>query len=127
MYMSGHLNGLSNCMHLDMHGGVCRNDELVLLYICTDTCSPSLSLCFQNLKSTLPSGTVTSLHREIDAGLDIDLIKQQLQQGVLNIQSLASFVVSVMARSCAPVRDSQIQDLRDRLTAGQLSVPAIFQ
>ncbi|XP_065185332.1 T-complex protein 11-like protein 2 [Sycon ciliatum] len=79
------------------------------------------------LLSALPSRRVTTLHMQIDAGLDIDLIKQQMQQGILNIKSLAQFVLDVMQRICAPSRDADVQQLVAMLGADDLDIAAIFK
>ena len=77
--------------------------------------------------ATIHSERVTSLHREIEARLDIDLLKQQLDEGVLDIKSLALHVISLMARACAPVRDDQIASLKASLEVGELDVPGMFR
>lgn len=51
------------------------------------------------------------LRTEIEEVLDVDLIKQQAEKGVLDFQKYANFVLSVMARLCAPIRDQRIQEL----------------
>lgn len=45
--------------------------------------------------------------------LDEDVIKQQVQQGVLDFKSYANFIIEIMAKSCAPVRDEQVAQLRE--------------
>jgi hypothetical protein len=51
------------------------------------------------------------LKQEIDEILDLELIKQQAEHGALDFQRYAQYVLSVMARLCAPVRDEQIREL----------------
>ncbi|KAI1303004.1 T-complex protein 11-like protein 1 [Halotydeus destructor] len=53
----------------------------------------------------------TKLKQEIEEILDIDLIKQQAENGALDFQRYAQYVLSVMARLCAPVRDERIREL----------------
>ncbi|XP_015433465.1 PREDICTED: T-complex protein 11-like protein 1 [Dufourea novaeangliae] len=43
--------------------------------------------------------------------LDVDLIKQQAEKGVLDFQHYAQYVISIMSKVCAPVRDSMIREL----------------
>lgn len=53
----------------------------------------------------------TRLRQEIDEILDLDLITQQVENGVLDFQRYAQYILSVMARLCAPVRDEKIREL----------------
>lgn len=53
----------------------------------------------------------TRLKTEIDEILDIELIKQQAENGTLDFNRYAQYVLSVMARLCAPVRDEKIREL----------------
>lgn len=39
------------------------------------------------------------------------MIKQQAEQGVLDFKAYADFVIQIMAKSCAPIRDQEIEDL----------------
>jgi hypothetical protein len=45
--------------------------------------------------------------------LDESLIRQQAEQNVLDFQSYAKFIIKIMAMSCAPVRDEQVQKLNE--------------
>lgn len=54
----------------------------------------------------------TRLKNEINEVLDIDLIEQQAKNGAIDVLSYAQFIISTMARICAPARDSKIQELR---------------
>jgi len=45
--------------------------------------------------------------------LDIDLIRQQAENGVLNFQDYADYVVDLMSKLCAPVRDEEIAALKE--------------
>lgn len=53
----------------------------------------------------------TRLKQEIDEILDLDLIKKQAENGALDFQRYAHYVLSVMARLCAPLRDEKIRHL----------------
>lgn len=44
--------------------------------------------------------------------LDIDLIRQQADNDVIDIQRLASYIISTMGKLCAPSRDEEIKKLR---------------
>lgn len=45
--------------------------------------------------------------------LDIDLIRQQADNDAVDIQGLASYIISTMGKMCAPVRDAEIKNLRE--------------
>ncbi|KAK7604506.1 hypothetical protein V9T40_005692 [Parthenolecanium corni] len=53
----------------------------------------------------------TKLKQEINEVLDAELVKQQVEHGTLNFKAYADFVISVMGKICAPVRDDQIKKL----------------
>ena len=53
----------------------------------------------------------TRLQQEIQEILDLDLILQQADNGILDFQRYAQYVLSVCARLCAPVRDERIREL----------------
>ncbi|XP_014227790.1 T-complex protein 11-like protein 1 [Trichogramma pretiosum] len=44
--------------------------------------------------------------------LDIELIKQQAEKGVLDFSHYAQYVINLMAKICAPVRDEKIEELK---------------
>lgn len=43
--------------------------------------------------------------------LDEMVIRKQAEQGVLDFRAYADFVIQIMAKSCAPIRDKEIEDL----------------
>ncbi|XP_028050230.1 T-complex protein 11-like protein 1 isoform X1 [Monomorium pharaonis] len=43
--------------------------------------------------------------------LDLDLIKQQAEKGVLDFDHYAQYIISIMSKICAPVRDDKIKEL----------------
>ncbi|XP_032686527.1 T-complex protein 11-like protein 1 isoform X2 [Odontomachus brunneus] len=43
--------------------------------------------------------------------LDLDLIKQQTEKGVLDFHHYAQYIISIMSKICAPVRDEKIREL----------------
>ncbi|XP_028252622.1 T-complex protein 11-like protein 2 [Parambassis ranga] len=45
--------------------------------------------------------------------LDMDLIRQQADNEALDIQGLASYIITTMGKVCAPVRDEEIKKLRE--------------
>ncbi|XP_026669131.1 T-complex protein 11-like protein 1 [Ceratina calcarata] len=46
--------------------------------------------------------------------LDVDLIKQQAEKGVLDFHHYAQYVISIMSKVCAPVRDERIRELSQK-------------
>lgn len=45
--------------------------------------------------------------------LDMDLIRQQADNDAVDIQGLASYVITTMGKLCAPIRDEEIKKLRE--------------
>lgn len=43
--------------------------------------------------------------------LDLDLIKQQAEKGILDFHHYAQYIISIMSKICAPVRDEKIREL----------------
>lgn len=43
----------------------------------------------------------------------MDLIRQEVDHGALDLHRLAEFVINTMASLCAPVRDPEVRALRD--------------
>lgn len=67
-------------------------------------------LSFQNFKSMFTENNEKA-YVHICAILDEQLIKQQAEQGVLDFKMYSDFIVSIMAKSCAPIRDEAVQEL----------------
>lgn len=68
------------------------------------------------IKETLLSLLVPEnarLRSHIEEILDLDLIQQQAQNGAVDIGGLSRFIVGVMGSMCAPIRDQDIQKLKD--------------
>ncbi|GAB5574174.1 T-complex protein 11-like protein 1 isoform X1 [Prionailurus iriomotensis] len=52
------------------------------------------------------------LRNQICEVLDTDLIRQQAEHSAVDIQGLANYVISIMGKLCAPVRDDDIRELK---------------
>ncbi|XP_005374674.1 PREDICTED: T-complex protein 11-like protein 2 [Chinchilla lanigera] len=52
------------------------------------------------------------LRTQICEVLDTDLIRQQAEHGTVDVQGLAAYVIGMMGRLCAPVRDNDIRGLK---------------
>uniref|UniRef100_A0A8C0C3U5 T-complex 11 like 1 n=1 Tax=Buteo japonicus TaxID=224669 RepID=A0A8C0C3U5_9AVES len=66
----------------------------------------------ENLLSFLLPGH-TRLRSQIMEVLDLDLIKQEAENGALDISKLVEFVIGMMGTLCAPARDEEIKKLKD--------------
>lgn len=51
------------------------------------------------------------IRENINEVLDVDLIKQQAENGVLDFHHYAHYVMNIMSKVCAPVRDERIKEL----------------
>jgi hypothetical protein len=47
--------------------------------------------------------------------LDLDLIKQQAEKGVLDFHHYAQYIITIMSKICAPVRDDKIKELSQQV------------
>lgn len=71
----------------------------------------------QEIKDTLDELVLSHhlvLREDINGVLNIDLIKQQANKGVLSFRHYANYIISVMGKICAPVRDEMIQELKQK-------------
>lgn len=72
-------------------------------------------ILLKEIKDTLDE-LVLSHHSKIKENikevLDIDLIKQQAEKGVLDFRHYANYIISIMAKVCAPIRDEKIEELK---------------
>ncbi|XP_019653360.1 T-complex protein 11-like protein 1 isoform X4 [Ailuropoda melanoleuca] len=55
----------------------------------------------------------TRLRNQITEVLDLDLIKQEAENGALDISKLAEFIIGMMGTLCAPARDEEVRKLQD--------------
>ncbi|XP_030741720.1 T-complex protein 11-like protein 1 isoform X1 [Echinops telfairi] len=55
----------------------------------------------------------TRLRNQITEVLDLDLIKQEAENGALDITKLAEFIIGMMGTLCAPARDEEVKKLKD--------------
>ncbi|XP_046878681.1 T-complex protein 11-like protein 2 isoform X2 [Hypomesus transpacificus] len=53
------------------------------------------------------------LRTQILEVLDMDLIRQQADKEVVDIQGLASYIISIMGKLCAPIRDDEIKKFQE--------------
>ncbi|XP_036182199.1 T-complex protein 11-like protein 1 isoform X2 [Myotis myotis] len=55
----------------------------------------------------------TRLRNQITEVLDLDLIKQEAENGALDISKLVEFIIGMMGTLCAPARDEEVKKLKD--------------
>ena len=55
----------------------------------------------------------TRFKRQIEEVLDLQLIRQQVDNKTLDFKHYADFVIGILSQLCAPARDEQIARLRD--------------
>ncbi|KAK1161731.1 T-complex protein 11-like protein 1 [Acipenser oxyrinchus oxyrinchus] len=65
------------------------------------------------------------LRNKINEVVDLELIKQEAENGALDINKVVEFIISMMGTLCAPARDEEIRKLRD-ITAIVPLFKAIF-
>lgn len=54
----------------------------------------------------------TRLRNQITEVLDLELIKQEAENGALDISKLAEFIIGMMGILCAPARDEEVKKLK---------------
>ncbi|XP_070541448.1 T-complex protein 11-like protein 1 [Ptychodera flava] len=62
----------------------------------------------------------TKIRTEINETLDLELIKQQAEHDSIDVFKYANFVMSIMAKLCAPARDDEIKKLGEITDVVQL-------
>lgn len=72
------------------------------------------SLLFQSLDELVPTHN-TRIKDNIREVLDLDLIKQQADKGVLDFRHYGQYIISIMGKICAPVRDEKIRELSQQV------------
>ncbi|KAM5248343.1 T-complex protein 11-like protein 1 [Ctenodactylus gundi] len=55
----------------------------------------------------------TRLKNQITEVLDLELIKQEAENGALDISRLAEFIIGMMGTLCAPARDEEVKKLKE--------------
>ena len=54
----------------------------------------------------------TKIKEQIESVRDMDLIKRQMDNQTFDYQEYSKFIIEMMAKLCAPARDTQIEDLK---------------
>lgn len=73
---------------------------------------PNEIVLFQGFTHIISKNNQKALDRICEV-LDTDVIRQQAEQGVLDFKSYANFIIQILVKSCAPVRDEQVAKLNE--------------
>ena len=55
----------------------------------------------------------TRIKAQVEEVLDLELIKQKLENDAFDIYYYSGYVVDIMSKQCAPVRDDRIAKLKE--------------
>jgi hypothetical protein len=66
----------------------------------------------------LPNGL--EIQDEINTNIDVNLINQQLEHGIMNPSSLIIYISDLMKTNCAPIRDPLVDKMVDHLKQGDI-------
>lgn len=72
---------------------------------------------FEDIKNLLDNILLPQhqrLKQQIEEVLDMQLIRQQVDNGTIDVYSYTDFVLTIMSKLCAPVRDDNIAELRQQ-------------
>lgn len=79
---------------------------------------PVLSMAFlliadikESLLSVMNPNSV-SIRKEVEEVLDVELMKQQVEHNAMDVPKYAQFIISIMSKICAPVRDDHLAELK---------------
>ncbi|KAI7859745.1 T-complex 11 [Circinella umbellata] len=81
---------------------------------------------FYEIRERLNDLVAPSVKTELQEGIDIQLIKQQLEQKVFDLDKMIEFILDLIQRSCASIRDPSVQKIRS-LSSEQQERVAIKQ
>jgi hypothetical protein len=79
---------------------------------------PRLSTMFQDLKDLLETLVPDKDHDQVATNLDIDLITQQVEKGVLDVGKLSRWLAKLLKSHCAPMRDESAEAMAEKLEYG---------
>uniref|UniRef100_A0A8C5K245 T-complex 11 like 1 n=1 Tax=Jaculus jaculus TaxID=51337 RepID=A0A8C5K245_JACJA len=95
-----------------LEGALECSDEALQTEIKVESTSPQgLGRPHTLLSFLLPGHT--RLRNQITEVLDLDLIRQEAENGALDISKLAEFIIDMMGTLCAPARDEEVKRLKD--------------
>jgi hypothetical protein len=82
---------------------------------------PRLPAMFKTLLEVLQTLVPERDHPSVVAHLDVALLMQQVQHGVLDLVSLATWLAKLLKMHCAPMRDQVADEMVTHITEGSAS------
>jgi hypothetical protein len=79
---------------------------------------PRLPTMFEALKELLETLVPDRDHPKIAENLDIPLLMQQVQKGVLDIVRLSQWIAELLKSHCAPMRDEWADEMASKIEDG---------
>ena len=68
----------------------------------------------------MPKNDGLFMKKRVEEVLDSELIKQQIEHDAFDIASCANFILDILSKMCAPVRDQAINKLKTQTEMVQL-------
>ncbi len=94
---------------------VMDHDEFYKKYGCDEWCLPALLKAVKEIIQTLVPARDRSF---LDEGLNVELLMQQFNRGIVDLEKLASWLSAVLKQHCAPMRDEWVDDIYNDLSTG---------
>jgi hypothetical protein len=82
------------------------------------TFQPRLFTMFQDLRDLLETLVPDRDHDQVAANLDIELLMQEVENGVLDIAKLSQWLAALLKSHCAPMRDDSAEEMAKQLEDG---------
>lgn len=79
---------------------------------------PRLPTMFTRLKDLSKTLVPDRDHEEVEERLDVSLLMQQVERGVLDIIGLSQWLCSLLKNHCAPMRDPEADKIVERMVEG---------
>jgi len=73
---------------------------------------------FENLKELLIVLVPERDQEEVSNNLDVDLLMQQVRNGVLDVVRLSTWLAKLLTTHCAPMRDEWAEEMAQKITEG---------
>ncbi|KAJ0419938.1 T-complex protein 11-domain-containing protein [Aspergillus carlsbadensis] len=85
------------------------------------TFEPRLPALFETLQDVLKTLVPERDHPSIMQNLEVALLMQQIQKGVLDMVGVAKWLAALLKTHCAPMRDDWADSMVDQITSGSQS------
>ncbi|XP_055988609.1 T-complex protein 11 homolog [Sorex fumeus] len=90
------------------------------------SCALELLKEIKEILLSLLSPRQNRLKNEIEEALDMELLRKEADEGILNVPHLSKYILNLITLLCAPVRDEAVQKLEDVTDPVQM-LRGIFQ